>query len=106
MTDEADSAPIGGEKPQDDNADADIARLKADLAQLKKDLASLLASTAKVASGEARRQAEQAAASSDELNRRAKEYRDQLEETVKSHPLGAVGLSLLAGVLLSSLGRR
>ncbi|MEP7210424.1 MAG: hypothetical protein ABI740_06275 [Alphaproteobacteria bacterium] len=88
----------------------EIQALKDDMKAVRSDLAALAEKAGDVASAEAKRQAgkaaEKAEAMASDAATTAEAYRDILEDKVRSHPLASVGIALVAGMFISSMGRR
>ena len=85
---------------------SDLDALKDDMLAIRADLAALLSSSTRAASDEARRQAERVVEMAEDVALTAEDYRGMLEERVRSHPLAAVGIALVAGMLVTSISRR
>jgi ElaB/YqjD/DUF883 family membrane-anchored ribosome-binding protein len=88
----------------------EIQALKDDMKAVRSDLSALAEKAGEVASAEARRKAgkaaEKAEAMAGDAATTAEAYRDILEDKVRNHPLASVGIALVAGMVISSLGRR
>jgi ElaB/YqjD/DUF883 family membrane-anchored ribosome-binding protein len=85
---------------------SEIQTLKDDMKTVRADLAALVEKAGEVAGAEAKRQAGKAEAMAGEAATTAEAYRDLLEDKVRNHPLAAVGIALMAGMVISSMTRR
>lgn len=101
MTSTSTSDDQPGGKPR-----SDLDQVMEHISAIREDFASLATATAKLAAGQAKVQARRAGALAEEAAAQAATYRDAVVEKVKDHPLAAVGIAALAGIILSSVGRR
>ena len=88
------------------SAETAIQALKDDLKALRADLTALLSTSKRAATGEARRQTEKVGLIAEGVAATAEDYRTILEDEVRSHPLAAVGIALVAGMFITSMNRR
>jgi len=85
---------------------SNLDQLRDDIQAIRQDLASLATTTGKLAAGHLRKQSKRASVLAETAADQAGEYRDQLSDWVKDHPLAAVGAAVLVGLALSSFKRR
>jgi len=85
---------------------SDLDQLRDDIQAIRQDFASLATTTGKLAAGHLRKQSKRASVLAETAADKAGEYRDQLSDRVKDHPLAAVGAAVLVGLALSSFKRR
>ncbi|HEV7692503.1 MAG TPA: hypothetical protein VGO52_16825 [Hyphomonadaceae bacterium] len=85
---------------------SDLEQVMEHLSAIREDFASLAKSTGKLAAGQAKTQARRVGDIADGAAETASDYRDLLVEKIKDRPLAAVGLAVLAGLVLSSLSKR
>jgi ElaB/YqjD/DUF883 family membrane-anchored ribosome-binding protein len=85
---------------------SDIDQLKEDIRAIRDDFTSLASTTGKVASRKLAKQAARAKEFSEDVAEHAGTYRDVVVQKVKDHPLAAVGVAALAGLVIASLSRR
>jgi ElaB/YqjD/DUF883 family membrane-anchored ribosome-binding protein len=84
----------------------EIQALKDDMKAVRSDLAALAEKAGEVAGAEAKRQAGKAEALAGDAKAAAESYADLLEDKIRTHPLASVGIALVAGMVISSMGRR
>ncbi len=88
-----------------DAASANIDDLRADFSALQDDVAELMRTLKVGAKGEAGKQYEKGKSLADEAKSQAEELGASAEDTVRRHPLAALGTAFVAGLLVASLRR-
>ena len=87
------------------SAQSDLQAVRDDLIAIRADLDALLSSSTRVAAGEAMRQREKVEHIAEDIAMTAEDYLANLEETLRRHPLTALGVALAAGMLITSMSR-
>ncbi|MFT3724656.1 MAG: hypothetical protein QM773_13865 [Hyphomonadaceae bacterium] len=85
---------------------SDLDQVKEHLSAIRDDFASLASATATLTANKAKKQARRAGEFAEDAAAQAATYRDAVVDKVKDHPLAAIGIAVLAGAILSSMGRR
>jgi ElaB/YqjD/DUF883 family membrane-anchored ribosome-binding protein len=85
---------------------SDMDQLADHIRAIREDFAALASTTGKLAAGQAKAQVRRVGELAEGAADKAATYRDALAEKVKDHPLAAIGIAALAGLVLSSLRKR
>lgn len=87
-------------------ASSELEQVMEHLAAIRDDFTSLASATAGMAAKKAKSQVRHAGQFAEEAAAKAATYRDAVSDKVKDHPLAAIGIAALAGIIISSIGRR
>jgi len=85
---------------------SDMEQLTEHIRAIREDFAALASTTGKVAARQAKVQVKRVGDLAEGAADKAATYRDALADKVKEHPLAAIGIAALAGLVLSSLRKR
>lgn len=99
------STPGTNEKPSA-RTQSDFDQVMEHVQAIRDDFAALAAATGKLAANTAKDQKAKVRHLASEASDKAETYRDVVVERVREHPLAAIGIAALAGLVVSSLRKR
>jgi len=84
----------------------EITTLKDDMKALREDLSSLAAKGKHAVRDEVKDQKDKVTGLIDGARGTVEDYREGLEDRIRAHPLAAVGIAVVAGMVITSMMRR